>query len=126
MSRCFGCCQENCGYIGCSCACHSDEELEAKRRELEVIDAEFEEVPKKEILEIHMNMVSKSAFSKWRDWWQLACDHHAEPEPDQAWDGCIDTVCCYIREYGHKNDNTEFVEGMEELIEKLQKFKVIK
>lgn len=22
MSRCYGCCQENCGYTKCSCSCH--------------------------------------------------------------------------------------------------------
>lgn len=25
MSRCWGCCQENCGYRNCDCSCHSDE-----------------------------------------------------------------------------------------------------
>ncbi len=27
MGRCWGCCQENCGYTKCSCPCHRDENL---------------------------------------------------------------------------------------------------
>lgn len=26
MSRCWGCCQENCGYRNCSCSCHESSE----------------------------------------------------------------------------------------------------
>lgn len=27
MGRCWGCCQENCGYTNCSCSCHRGENL---------------------------------------------------------------------------------------------------
>ncbi|HEU5118661.1 MAG TPA: hypothetical protein VFT74_18835 [Isosphaeraceae bacterium] len=27
MSRCFSCCQENCGYGACSCSCHKADEV---------------------------------------------------------------------------------------------------
>lgn len=35
MGRCWGCCQENCGYTNCSCACHGSE-----KRELEASSVE--------------------------------------------------------------------------------------
>lgn len=28
MGRCWGCCQENCGYADCSCSCHRGENLQ--------------------------------------------------------------------------------------------------
>lgn len=34
MGRCWGCCQENCGYSYCSCSCHDgDEKLNAEREQ---------------------------------------------------------------------------------------------
>jgi len=36
MSRCYDCCQGNCGYRYCSCPCHADDRVEALPKQITV------------------------------------------------------------------------------------------
>lgn len=39
----------------------------------------------------------KIPFDKWEEWFKLCCDHSFSPQPDEVWDGAIETICAYLR-----------------------------
>lgn len=50
MSRCWGCCQENCGYSRCSCSCHESERGQAKVTEVTKQRESMDLSPKKSLI----------------------------------------------------------------------------
>lgn len=66
MGRCYGCCQENCGYVRCSCSCHdSDAYSQTLKREAIEEDEKNkieDKKKRKDILERAVSTMHRSSF----------------------------------------------------------------
>lgn len=66
----------------------------------------------------------KDAFEKWLTYWKTTCDWPASPEAWEAWNGAIDLICKYFKNGFCEEDFYESIPRMDEVIDKLQRFKV--
>ena len=67
-------------------------------KELISIDKQIEKLDKRKS-QIN-KLLMKGAISlddKWKQWFVLCCDHPISPQPNEVWNGAVETVCAYLR-----------------------------
>lgn len=63
----------------------------------ENLDEIFEDAINQEECTRPANEPPPIPYERWEEWFKLCCDHSFSPQPDEIWNGAIDTVCVYLR-----------------------------